>query len=140
MNYVFSASGLNFYPLSLKDSYVAAGSWPTDGVEIDDSYFEEFSQSPPDGKSRGAVNGMPAWVESPPLTEKQLVAYAESEKAELLALARISIAPLQDAVDIGVATSDEIALLKKWKQFSVSANRTDTSKPLDIVWPAAPAS
>lgn len=128
MNYIFSPSNFNFYPKTLKESYEASGTWPGDGVEIDDSVFEEFSQSPPVGKSRGSIEGMPAWIDLPPPTKEQLVANAEAEKSSLLALARISIAPLQDAVDIEDATDEEIAMLKKWKQFSVAVNRVDTSK------------
>jgi len=128
MNYIFSPSNFNFYPKSLMESYEASGAWPDDGVDIDDSVFEEFLQSPPIGKSRVSTKGMPAWIDLPPPTNEQLIANAEAEKSSLLALARISIAPLQDAVDIKDATDEEIALLKKWKQYSVSVNRVDTAK------------
>ncbi|MBU69013.1 MAG: hypothetical protein CL858_26835 [Cupriavidus sp.] len=56
----------------------------------------------------------------------------------LLAQAAIKIAPLQDAVDLEVATASEIALLKSWKQYRVSLSRLDlTVSP--VVWPAQPA-
>ena len=63
MKYVFSAINNAFYPLVLQSVYDAAGTWPSDGVEGDDSVYGEFTAEPPDGKTRGVVNGMPAWVD-----------------------------------------------------------------------------
>ncbi|ENY9400323.1 tail fiber assembly protein [Salmonella enterica] len=47
------------------------------------------------------------------------------------------IAPLQDAVDLGIATNDEKAQLDEWKKYRVLVNRVDTSNP---DWPEKPAS
>ncbi|EEU6178823.1 tail fiber assembly protein, partial [Salmonella enterica] len=46
------------------------------------------------------------------------------------------IAPLQDAVDLDIATDDEKAQLDEWKKYRVLVNRVDTSNP---DWPAQPA-
>lgn len=48
-------------------------------------------------------------------THEEIVTQAEVDKARLLAEATTAIAPLQDAVDIGVATEAETALLIAWK-------------------------
>ncbi|MEY5509334.1 tail fiber assembly protein, partial [Salmonella enterica subsp. enterica serovar Corvallis] len=45
------------------------------------------------------------------------------------------IAPLQDAVDLGIATDDEKAQLGEWKKYRVLVNRVDTSNP---DWPEQP--
>ncbi|WPM85265.1 tail fiber assembly protein [Apirhabdus apintestini] len=66
------------------------------------------------------------------------IAQAEAEKSRLLAVATAAIAPLQDAVDLDIATDDETALLTAWKKYRVLLNRVDSSKAPDIEWPKAP--
>ena len=56
----------------------------------------------------------------------------------LLSMAALRIAPLQDASDLGTATSAEAASLLVWKQYRVAVNRVDLSAQ-DLSWPAAPA-
>lgn len=71
----------------------------------------------------------------------------ETENAALIASTRLAaetdeanrvIAPLQDAVDIGIATDAEIARLAEWKRYRVELSRIDTSKAPDIEWPVRP--
>lgn len=71
----------------------------------------------------------------------QLLAAVVSENARLRAVADKAIAPLQDAVDIDDATSDEVLLLKAWKKYRVALNRLPDQPgyPTTIDWPAAPA-
>lgn len=64
---------------------------------------------------------------------------ADERKAQLLQVASESIAPLQDAVDLDIATDDEDASLTVWKKYRVLLNRIDTSKASDIAWPEIPA-
>ncbi len=77
---------------------------------------------------------------NPPVTEEQLIAQAESKKQRLLSEAAEAIAPLQDAVDLDMATPEEEAQLKEWKKYRVMLNRVDTSPGADTVWPTPPAS
>ncbi len=49
------------------------------------------------------------------------------------------IAPLQDAVDLEIATEEEASLLTAWKKYRVLLNRIDTSTAPDIDWPTIPA-
>lgn len=49
-----------------------------------------------------------------------------------------AIAPLQDAVDIGLATDEELNLLLELKKYRVLLNRIDPSKAPDIQWPSDP--
>ncbi|RXB07363.1 tail fiber assembly protein, partial [Escherichia coli] len=49
------------------------------------------------------------------------------------------IAPLQDAVDLDMATDDETKLLLVWKKYRVLLMRVDTSTAPDIEWPTPPA-
>lgn len=70
-------------------------------------------------------------------TPDELTVQAEQKKQRLLANAAKAIAPLQDAVDIGEATSEEEAKLKVWKKFRVGVNRVDTTQ-LPATFPPIP--
>ncbi|WP_320734063.1 tail fiber assembly protein [Enterobacter kobei] len=65
-------------------------------------------------------------------------AVAEQKKSELMAIAERAVAPLQDAVDLSMATEAEAALLLQWKKYRVLLNRIDTSTAPDIDWPESP--
>jgi len=71
----------------------------------------------------------------------------DAENAALIASSRLAaemdeanrtIVPLQDAVDIGIATNAEIARLAEWKRYRVELSRIDNSKADDITWPVRP--
>lgn len=64
---------------------------------------------------------------------------AAQEKESLLALAASKIAPLQDAVDLDIATEAEAALLLAWKKYRVLLNRMNPNDTPDINWPEQPA-
>lgn len=98
------------------------------------------------------------WVDITTLPEQPDVNYqysdgvftapiTDAENAELIASSRLAaeideanrtIVPLQDAVDIGIATNAEIARLAEWKRYRVELSRIDTSKAPDITWPVRP--
>lgn len=71
-------------------------------------------------------------------TKDELIANAEYEKNSLMTLANEAIGPLQDAVDLGIATRDEETRLLSWKKYRVLLNRIDTTEPEKIVWPEKP--
>jgi hypothetical protein len=48
------------------------------------------------------------------------------------------IAPLQDAVDLNMANTAEIARLESWKRYRVALNRLDITAAPDIDWPPIP--
>ncbi|MCT9020843.1 tail fiber assembly protein [Proteus mirabilis] len=75
---------------------------------------------------------------NPPISKEQLIAEAEQQKQLLLAEANNAIAPLQDAVDLDMATDEEVAQLTAWKKYRVLLNRIDTSLAPDIEWPEKP--
>ncbi len=52
--------------------------------------------------------------------------------------AREVISPLQDAIDVEMATKEEKQKLTAWKKYRVLLNRTDTSNAPDIDWPKKP--
>ncbi|MBD2819868.1 tail fiber assembly protein [Xenorhabdus sp. 42] len=137
--YVYSAKYNAFHPVEMKQHYLDAGTWPDDGIEVSEAiYFEFLTPSP--GKQRIAgIDGLPTWADIPPLTPEQLQRLAESEKQDRISQATNAIFPLQYAVDLNMATTEEQALLTEWKKYCVLLNRVDCSAPPDIDWPKAPA-
>ncbi|HFD8256711.1 TPA: tail fiber assembly protein [Salmonella enterica] len=78
-----------------------------------------------------------AWVKDEAAETAARLREAEGTKSRLLQMASEKIAPLQDAVDLGLATDDEKAQLDEWKKYRVLVNRVDTSNP---DWPDVPVS
>lgn len=64
---IYSPSTNTFFDPALKEAYDASGTWPSDGVEVDDPVFEQFAMAPaPEGKVRAAgPDGLPVWVDAP---------------------------------------------------------------------------
>ncbi|WP_442797979.1 tail fiber assembly protein [Pantoea vagans] len=74
-----------------------------------------------------------------PVTDAEnIMLIASSRLATEMDVANRTIAPLQDAVDISIATDGEITRLAEWKRYRVALSRIDTTKALDIEWPVKP--
>lgn len=71
------------------------------------------------------------------LSPSDILSANRSTQSSYLATATAAIAPLQDAVDLDVASATETALLKQWKQYRVAVNRIDLTLE-SPPWPAAP--
>ncbi|HER1288810.1 TPA: tail fiber assembly protein [Salmonella enterica subsp. enterica serovar Elomrane] len=78
-----------------------------------------------------------AWVKDEAAETAARLREAEGTKSRLLQVASGKIAPLQDAVDLEIATDDEKVQLDEWKKYRVLVNRVDTSNP---DWPDVPVS
>lgn len=98
------------------------------------------------------------WVDITALPEQPDVNYqysdgvftapaTDAENAELIASSRLAaemdeanrtISPLQDAVDISIATDEEITRLAEWKRYRVALSRIDPGKASSIEWPIKP--
>lgn len=80
------------------------------------------------------------WIidEKAQLSAKETAATYEIQ--QLLSVANEKIAPLQDAVDLGMATDSETASLTKWKTYRVLVNRVTSQSgfPTNIDWPVIP--
>lgn len=75
---------------------------------------------------------------NPPKSKEQHIAEAGVKKQSLLVEATKEIAPLQDAIELDIATDEESALLKEWKKYRVLLNRVDTSLAPDVTFPKRP--
>lgn len=141
MEIYFSSMTCSFYPSDLLDDYDLAGTAPSDLVKLNDAEISMyFCKSAPAGKMIGCVNGRPEWVDLPAKTQDELVADVQAKISTMLASATDKIAPLQDAVDLGMATEAETASLTAWKTYRVAVNRVPTQSgyPTTIDWPTMP--
>lgn len=137
----FSPSTSNFYPVDMLDIYEKSGSLPMDLIDPTDAEISAFFKiTPEEGKVLGTANGRPAWVSIPCQTVEQLVKSVQKTIDYLLSKAELKIAPLQDAVDLGIATTEETASLTAWKTYRVAVNRVPTQSgyPTTIDWPPMP--
>lgn len=78
------------------------------------------------------------WVHDTEAEKVAQVTQATQQKDGLLAQASSKIGPLQDAVDLGIATDSETALLLAWKKHRVLINRINPADAPDINWPEVP--
>jgi hypothetical protein len=72
---------------------------------------------------------------------EEVSATVMANRDTLLGQASLRISPLQDAVDLDVASSGDVALLKAWKEYRVALNKIENQAkfPASIDWPVAPA-
>lgn len=77
-----------------------------------------------------------AWVKDQEAEHRAAVAQAEEDKKRLLQESTLNINTLQDAVDLGMATDDEVALLTEWKKYRILVSRVEPSEAPGIEWPS----
>ncbi|EID2652972.1 tail fiber assembly protein [Escherichia coli] len=79
------------------------------------------------------------WVTDEAAQQVAEIASANTTKAALIKSASEQIEPLQDAVDLDMATDEEKARFNEWRKYRVLLTRVDTSTAPAITWPEAPA-
>jgi hypothetical protein len=72
-----------------------------------------------------------------PPTAAEILSANTYRRNSLLAAATLAIDPLQDAVDLDMATDADLVMLKAWKLYRVNVNRVDL-KVLTPAWPTQP--
>ncbi len=141
MSYTYSPSRNTFYPDEWRGNYEAAGTWPEDGISVTTEMRNEFVGKAPEGKCRvPGENGLPCWGDLPKLESSatSLQAQTAIELPLLMQKATLAIAPLQDAVDLGIATSEEIERLNSLKAYRVALNRMNLSSVIPDTLPPFP--
>lgn len=136
MSIFFAASTSGFY-----SEEIHGGAIPDDAVEVTVEEHAALLSGQASGKliARGA-DGRPALVDPLPPTDEEMAAVAKMKCDQLLSIATLRIAPLQDAIDLDEATATEQASLKAWKQYRVAINRVPEQQgyPGTIDWPRQP--
>ncbi|QXX84984.1 MULTISPECIES: tail fiber assembly protein [Providencia] len=85
---------------------------------------------------RFQINGFPEWKEHEEAELKEKEVYiAYKCKVKLINHADKIIAPLQDALDLGIVLESEKLQLSAWKKYRVIFNQVDTSTSPNIIWP-----
>ncbi|EAA2690428.1 tail fiber assembly protein [Salmonella enterica subsp. enterica] len=97
---------------------------------------ENVTSVSPGGEYRKWDSKAKVWVNDEAAEAAARLREAEGTKSRLLQMASGKIAPLQDAVDLGLATDEEKSQLAEWKKYRVLVNRVDTSSP---IWPEIPS-
>jgi len=119
-----------------KDKDGSIYAYESDGSQ--DAYIDpSFELLDDDGLA--AARAAQALANAP--TPEQVLAEANAQRDLLLTVAGLRVAPLQDAVDLDIATASDTANLKLWKQYRVAVNRVSEQPgfPATINWPAPPA-
>lgn len=80
-----------------------------------------------------------SWVEDVEASRESLIADAQNQKSALLQQAGEKIAPLQDAVELEMASDEELTSLILWKKYRVLLNRINPQDVPDIIWPEIPS-
>ncbi|MDR2241314.1 MAG: tail fiber assembly protein [Providencia alcalifaciens] len=134
--YFFDGTGF----ISESETFSAGIENDLKGVWVSQSTYEEFTKTEKLGfKVVQNFNGFPEWkeLEEAELKEKEVYT-ANKCKIKLINHADKIIAPLQDALDLGIALESEKLQLSAWKKYRVILNRVDTSTAPDIIWPVYP--
>ncbi|WP_373225849.1 tail fiber assembly protein [Enterobacter cloacae complex sp. ESBL7] len=78
------------------------------------------------------------WVKDDAAEQAAIIVDAQNKKSSLMQEANNTIALLQDAVDLDMATDDDIQSLTAWKKYRVLLSRVNPEDAPDIDWPAKP--
>ena len=140
MQKYFSNTDKSFYLEETVRTYEEQGiPVPSDLMAISDAEYETFMVSPDRKAPQYNVESeCMEWVDIDPPTREEAIENAEALKAQLLSVAAQAIAPLQDAVDLSMATEEEMASLSAWKRYRVLLNRVDTLSLIHISEPTRP--
>jgi hypothetical protein len=114
---------------------------PEDAVEISAQTHQALLNANAQGKIiQPDKNRYPIAVDPPPPTPEEWAGIHLGRCRALMSEAALKIAPLQDAVDLNIATEDEKQCLKVWKLYRVKLNRIEQqpSFPAQVKWPKVP--
>ncbi|WP_213239649.1 tail fiber assembly protein [Citrobacter braakii] len=78
------------------------------------------------------------WVKDDEAEKAANIADAQNTKAMLMQEANNAIALLQDAVELDMATDDDVQLLTAWKKYRVLLSRVKPEEAPNINWPEKP--
>lgn len=154
----FSVSTQSFYDDNYEENAVV-NDLPSDVQAIDDEQYASFfnainsdrvvylvadeftiSQPRPDKYYSWDITSKTWAMTDAAVAQKSadLIADAELRRSTLLSEAGTAISPLQDAVELDMATDEEKSRYDAWRKYRVLLMRVDTSLAPDINWPEPP--
>ncbi len=134
--FYYSKTTRGFYCVEIHGNNI-----PQDAVAITREEHRALLNAQSKGKTiQPDEKGYPVAVDPPPPTPEQRAEMALYQRHALMNEATLKIAPLQDAVDLNIATDDEKQRLKAWKLYRVTLNRIEqhSSFSTEIEWPKPP--
>lgn len=139
-DYSFSPKHNAFYSNKLREiHYEPAGAWPADAVEIDDGIAAAYMTTAiPLGKMLGSVDGMPAWVETPPLTIRELQDMAEDKRLALLKHVDEITADWRTELALGEISEVNKRQLSEWMAYKRELKAMEITSATEITWPIQP--
>ncbi|GLR09055.1 phage tail protein [Mixta theicola] len=127
-----------FYSQSVPGFYVEGiSNLPEDAKEISETLWQQLLEGQSAGKIIDFTSKPPALSEYV-RTPEDYMTEATAQKTALRLEADNKIAPLDDAIALGIATDEERASYDKWRKYRVLLNRVDISAAPDITWPISP--
>lgn len=108
-------------------------------VEVSRDTYDEFMAGS-ETKTMVAGDNGPEWKDVPPLTFKEQVAAAETEKQKRISAANDFISGKQwpGKAAIGRLKSDELTQYNLWLDYLDALEAVDTSEPQKTIWPEPP--
>ncbi|HBL65649.1 MAG TPA: hypothetical protein DDZ58_06765 [Achromobacter sp.] len=134
---VFSPSELMFFHSGIN----SAAAIPSDSVPVSVSLANDIQAQLALGRVIAAnPDGQPITLPRPPEPQEAVAARVLAQRDALLAEAAIRIAPLQDAVDLGIPLAGDEARLQAWKRYRIALNRVESNAgfPRNVSWPTRP--
>ncbi len=134
--FYYSKSTGGFYCVEIHGNKI-----PPDAVAITRDEHTALFNAQSKGKTiQPDEKGYPVAVDPPPPTPEQRAEMALHQRDALMNEATLKIAPLQDAVELDIATATEKKNLNTWKLYRVALNRIEQQPgfPTQIDWPKAP--
>ena len=130
----------SFYPEALKEVYISAGSWPENGVDVDDETMTIFTSAAPKGKTLGAnKDGNPTWLDIPPQGYEELIRIAENEQKRFLTNADAVMLDWRTELMLGEISDANKAKLSAWMAYKNEIKAVDvTTDPEHVNWPVLP--
>lgn len=138
-SYFFSPKELCFYPLSLRESYIQANTWPEVLIPVAHEKYKNFQEVFPDKIIGADDDGNPIWKDKIISEEENILII--SKKIKRLSAKyedKIKILNYQKEIE-GLNSSEELELLN-FKKYILSLHKIPRQKgyPLNIKWPEEP--
>ncbi|WP_053143707.1 tail fiber assembly protein [Erwinia billingiae] len=138
-NYIYSPSQNAICATALQDEYERAGTWPGDGIELNDDVALMFMNSAPEGKKLApGSDGSPEWGDVPLPSVAELLQQHEGRKAMLLSEANTFTQTWQTQLMLGMISEADKSRLKVWMKYIQDVQTVDTSTTAVIEWPEKP--
>lgn len=129
-----------FYPLSMRDDYEAANSWPDSFVEVSEEVYLKFTANPPQGKMRGTdIEGLPCWVDVPAPTKEELIQALQIKRQQLLTQADDVMRDWRTELMLDEISETDKSKLSAWMAYKNEVKSVDVlTAPDKVAWPASP--